>query len=158
MILLARGVFLKKNGERYYPAPYMPIGSIYLTVSNDNPSKWFGGTWEKMPGGYLYACVNSIGNSSYTGIGTRPHTLTISEMPSHTHIQNSHKHNIPYRNDGGPYDISIYFSYNSGNVKTWWNGSICTDTTTATNQNTGGGQAHSHDIAYKGVWCWKRIA
>ena len=51
VILLAKGVILKKNGEKYYPAPYMPIGSIYLTVSNDNPSKWFGGTWEKMSGG-----------------------------------------------------------------------------------------------------------
>lgn len=142
MILLARGVFLKKNGERYYPAPYMPIGSIYLTVSNDNPSKWFGGTWEKMTGGYLYAADYTISNSSYTGLGTQGHTLTINEMPSHTH-------NVYGAMSGNTWPIT-----NTGND--WqlttkdWNEDMLT--------YTGGSQAHSHNIAYIGVWCWKRIA
>lgn len=134
---MARGVFLKKNGERYYPAPYMPIGSIYLTVSNDNPSRWFGGTWEKMSGGYLYACVNSIGNSSYTGSGTQPHTLTLNEIPAHTHSWGSW---IDWYQKGGT------------------TGTVSAGNSISATSSAGGGQAHSHNIAYIGVWCWKRIA
>lgn len=145
---MARGVFLKKNGEKYYPAPYMPIGSIYLTVSNDNPSKWFGGTWEKMSGGYLYACVNSIDNSSYTGLGTQGHTLTTNEMPSHSHPYNQWLFNGSSASGthyGYGWESDTGIMYN--NMPSSW-GSI---------GNTGGGQAHSHNIAYIGVWCWKRI-
>lgn len=141
---MARGVFLKKNGERYYPAPYMPIGSIYLIVSNDNPSKWFGGTWEKMSGGYLYACVNSIGNSSYTGSSTQPHTLTVEQIPSHRHMIG--------RNWQGA-GFAIPYSDNNSSWRLENGGTNCVNT-----KATGGGQAHSHNIAYIGVWCWKRIA
>lgn len=148
MILLARGVFLKKNGERYYPAPYMPIGSIYLTVSNDNPSTYFGGTWEKMSGGYLYACVNSIGNSSYTGSSTQPHTLTIEQIPAHSHgiTVKAHWGDAGNTNEEN-YNIGTKWDTNWAN-RSWMNFA----------SNTGGGQAHSHNIAYIGVWCWKRIA
>lgn len=151
---MARGVFLKKGNEKYYPAPYMPIGSIYLTVSNDNPSKWFGGTWEKMSGGYLYACVNSIGNSSYTGSSTQPHTLTINEMPSHNHRHRQWLMNGP--SSGGNH---YGFDYRAG-----YGTAIDTDSYSDSgevrygNFPTGGGQAHSHNIAYIGIWCWKRIA
>lgn len=145
---MAKGVFLKKNGERYYPAPYMPIGSIYLTVSNDNPSKWFGGTWEKMSGGYLYACINSIGNSSYTGSSTQGHRLTAKEsgLPNHQHSiepyggwgawgSGSHTGMI---NQMGANKFNQYYANWCGEKDAEYE--------------------HSHNIAYIGVWCWKRIA
>ena len=146
---MAKGVFLKKGNEKYYPAPYMPIGSIYLTVSNDNPSRWFGGTWEKMSGGYLYACVNSIGNSSYTGNSTQPHTLTIKEIPSHNH------NFVKERNGSFMIDTSNQGQWGSAIIQT---SGYTAQPTGVTIDKTGGGQAHSHNIAYIGVWCWKRIA
>lgn len=160
MILLARGVFLKKNGERYYPAPYMPIGSIYLTVNNVNPSTYFGGTWEKLSGGYIYCAANIIEKTIYTGWGTQAATgntgsttLTIDQIPSH-------KHTVYNVNNGGPVQVTegygIAFEQNAP-FKTW--GAIM-------NMNrTGGGQGHTHtlnnhthNIASIDVFMWKRIA
>lgn len=150
MILLARGVFLKKNGEKYYPAPYMPIGSIYLTVSNDNPSKWFGGTWEKMSGGYLYACVNSIGNSSYTGISTQGHALTQGQLPKVTgHIE--------FTPVDGFNCYGCFTNYGSSSQKVSAARNSL-QTTWGADLSFGNNEAHSHNIAYIGVWCWKRIA
>lgn len=38
---MAKAVWLKQGSEKYYPAPYWPIGSIYISVVNTNPSHMF---------------------------------------------------------------------------------------------------------------------
>lgn len=148
---MAKGVFLKKGNEKYYPAPYMPIGSIYLTVSNDNPSKWFGGTWEKMSGGYLYACVNGIGNSSYTGSGTQGHQLTQAQLPKIT----GHLEFTPV--DGFSCN-GVFTNYASNNPQKVSAARNSLQTTWGADLAFGNNEAHRHNIAYIGVWCWKRIA
>lgn len=157
-----KAVYLKdNNNNKVVTVPYYRVGDLFLTTIATNPSNFLGGKWELFGPGRCLVCVDTsqteFNSVKKTG-GEKSHTLTIAEMPSHTHIQNSHKHNIPYRNDGGPYDVSIYFSYNGGNVKTWWNSSICTDTTTATNQNTGGGGAHNNLQPYITCYIWIRTA
>lgn len=76
--------------------------------------------------------------------GEVQHTLTEAEMPSHTHIQNAHKHSIQHNFDSNS---------NTGHVRSGSlsasgtdNGPI--DNTTATNQDTGGDDPHNNMPPY----------
>lgn len=71
-----------------------PVGSIYMSVNNVNPSTLFGGTWEQISGKFLLAsssgrAAGTTGGAetvSYTPAGSvGNHTLTAAEMPAHTH-------------------------------------------------------------------------
>lgn len=56
---MAKAVWLKQGSEKYYPAPYWPIGSIYISVVNTNPSQWFGGTWQSFGSGRVLVGVDT---------------------------------------------------------------------------------------------------
>lgn len=56
-----------------------PVGAYYLGNVSKSPASLFGGTWSALTGRFLYC---NSGNS--TG-GANTHTLTTSEMPSHSH-------------------------------------------------------------------------
>ena len=65
-----------------------PIGQPYVTQENKNPSEILGfGTWERTKGKVLVGLdeddtyFNEIGKTG----GSKTHTQTIDEMPSHTH-------------------------------------------------------------------------
>ena len=64
-------------------ADIYPIGSIYMSVNNVNPSTVFGGTWEQIKDKFLLACGDTYNNGATGGEAT--HTLTSNEMPSHNH-------------------------------------------------------------------------
>jgi len=141
-----------------------PIGSVFLAVVATDPATLLGfGTWARIAEGQLLAGYKSgdadFGTVEGTG-GTKTHTLTSDEMPSHTHVQDAHDH-----------DISAYIrTASSGSVTTTIlkqedttstsqaPGTTKTTTTTATNQNTGGGEAHNNLPPYVVVYVWKRTA
>lgn len=69
-----------------------PVGSIYMSVAAVNPSTLFGGTWEAITGKFLLSTSSS--HALGTTGGEETHTLTKSEMPSHTHTGPSHTHSV----------------------------------------------------------------
>lgn len=60
-----------------------PVGAIFQTTSDVNPNDYFGvGVWEKIENAFLYGSGTKIAKSMG---GEETHTLTLSEMPSHSH-------------------------------------------------------------------------
>lgn len=173
-------IFVNIAGEAY------PVGSIYMSVNNTNPSVLFGGTWERLKDTFLLASGDTY-TAGNTG-GEATHTLTTDEMPSHTHIQNSHNHtqnshyhtppNSSFKFLTTDADIilnstkraytdqsssGVHYAFASaaknGIGETNTGGTIATNkSTTATNQDTGGSQAHNNMPPYLTVFMWKRIA
>ena len=69
---------------------FYPVGSLYFSISSINPTNYFGGTWELYCPGRTIVGVDeddtnfSTANNSNT-IGEKEVTLTIKEIPPHTH-------------------------------------------------------------------------
>ena len=81
-----------KNGNKIYPCPYYPVGSIYISINDTNPKVFFGGTWEKINSKFLIASGTAQGeageiyNFAVGGTGGEySHKLTVNEMPKHGH-------------------------------------------------------------------------
>ncbi len=132
-----------------------PVGSIYMSTVNVDPATLFGGTWEQLEDRFLlgagstYTAGDSGGSDTHAHT-TGNHTLTVNEIPSHTH--------------------NIYGG--SGDVPDWFGGSgnaygIQARSGTAYNYlgYTGSGQAHNHGNTgsssnmppYIVVYMWKRL-
>ncbi len=126
------------NNELY------PIGSIYMSVNNVNPSTLFGGSWEQIKDRFLLGCGNDFVNGS-TG-GEREHTLTINEMPKHSHgVEAGGKgvSGFPTNNIGFASSIAQFTTNGGLSV-----GEI---------SNNGGSQSHNNMPPYLAVYMWKRV-
>ncbi|MDD7755878.1 MAG: hypothetical protein PUJ51_15415 [Clostridiales bacterium] len=121
---------------------YFPIGSIYISTYNINPSESLGGVWEQIKDKFLLASGDTyhIGNTG----GEATHTLTVNEIPSHNHRQTV----TASRSGSG----STYVSWNANNL--FGN----KDTGARNTLNTGGGNAHNNMPPYIVVSVWKRIS
>lgn len=71
-----------------------PIGSIYLSVTDTNPSTLFGGVWEQIKDKFLLGSGDSHANGTIGGSETHAHTM------SHSHTINSHSHVVPSHTHG----------------------------------------------------------
>jgi hypothetical protein len=72
-----------------------PVGSIYISANSTSPATLFGGTWQAFGNGKAlvgYDASDSDFNMVERTLGSKTHTQTVNEMPSHTHTQNSHNH------------------------------------------------------------------
>lgn len=107
-----------------------------MSVNNTNPATLFGGTWEQLKDRFLLGAGDTYTNGA-TG-GEAEHTLTIAEIPAHSH------------------NLGQFVSTNSGSV----NGlleEINKNAYGALNTNeTGGGKAHNNMPPYLVVYMWRR--
>ena len=117
-----------------------PVGSIYMSVNATNPAELFGGTWERLKDRFLLAAGDAYAAGS-TG-GEAQHTLTVNEMPSHTHITR-----LDWSNTKG-WGIA---ASESGDT----NATVDSGTVTGA---AGGGKPHNNMPPYLAVYMWKRIA
>lgn len=130
-----------------------PVGAIYMSVNSTSPSTLFGGTWQRLEDTFLYATSGTADTGYQATAGEATHTLTVNEMPSHTHIQDPHVHTQNGSYSAGSGSENAYTM--SSNRKKQY---VSTVERTATNQNTGGGQAHNNMPPYMKVYMWKRTA
>lgn len=110
-LLIKEEEIIKFNVDLIYP-----VGSIYMSFSEINPSILFGGTWQKVTGRFLLGS-GQAGANAYDGFGPLNdngyifgagstggqfmNQLTTAQIPSHSHtvsIDNggSHSHQTPY--------------------------------------------------------------
>ena len=72
-----------------------PVGSIYISMSNTNPSTLFGGEWEQLDSGYMLQSTSTSSNqkggastATFTPAGTvEDTTLSTNQIPAHTHTR-----------------------------------------------------------------------
>lgn len=74
-------VFRNRQNEKIYPCPYMPVGSIYLSLNDTNPSTYFGGTWELIKDKFLIGAGGSYSVSSTGGSTTHNHGYRVGFHP-----------------------------------------------------------------------------
>lgn len=113
-----------------------PVGSIYLSYSHVSPAQTFGGTWTRISNTFLWA-VDASGEIGLTG-GAKTHTLTVNELPSHSHG-------------------SVYSGTASGTKNTAWLASGG-DKMAYGALYAGGGAAHNNMPPYIQVSAWRRTA
>ena len=124
-----------------------PVGSIYINASvSTNPGTLLGfGTWVAFGAGRVPVGIDAtqteFDTAEETG-GAKTHTLSISEIPAHTHNQGSHDSSA---GDGGAYNTEFIRDHsdtaNGPNVES---------------SSTGGGGAHNNLQPYIVVYMWKR--
>lgn len=169
----------KVDGRQLSLDNVYPIGSIYLSVSSTDPSELFGGTWEVFGTGRALVGVDTsqteFNTVEKTG-GAKTHTLTTSQIPSHTHTftgtsattdsKGAHTHQIGTDKDVAYTSGGACWSVHSGTSgAAYVNGYTSsagahTHTVTAkgTNSSTGGDEAHNNLQPYITCYMWKRTA
>ena len=131
-----------------------PVGSIYMSVNNESPATFLGGTWEQIEDTFLLAAGSSFAAGATGGAATHHHstaghTLTVSEIPSHTHGVQGWRYNN--QSSGDKWSTSYTKLSDSPSSST-------------PVLATGGGRAHNHGDTgdasslppYLAVYMWKR--
>lgn len=174
---MSKGIVFKSGTEKIYPCSFYPIGSVYISFSNTNPTTYFGGTWEQIKDKFLLCCGNSYPVNSVGG--ETSHVLSLNEMPNHGHsftTSNNGYHDHQVALNGDP-NFNIYYRLSWGSSNTGYcisgnniNGqssgasypSIAKGNGghvhTGNTDGSGGSQAHNNMPPYIAVYVWRRIS
>ena len=124
-----------------------PVGSIYMNINSTDPNTLLGfGSWSRFGEGKVLVSQNSsdtdFDTAEETG-GSKTHTLTVSEIPSHTHTE------------GG---VQEFGTTSSSSVSSNRNTGFASPGNQFETQATGGGSAHNILQPYIVVYMWKRTS
>lgn len=126
------------------------VGDIIFSTSDENPSTIYGGTWVAWGKGQVPVGVDTS-DSDFNTVektgGEKEHTLTVDEMPSHSHIQTWNGNIMVGGGSGGESTNGSYL--NEGGNGTY--------PATLTN-NVGNSHSHNNLQPYITCYMWKRIA
>jgi hypothetical protein len=121
-----------------------PVGSIYFTASVVSPSTSIGGTWVRYAQGKCLFGVDDADTDfalETTG-GEKEHTLTVAEMPSHTHAEK----NSETSTHGTTISVGSFPWYQKvGDIS-------------VQSGPSGGDQPHENLPPYIAIYIWKRTA
>lgn len=140
-----------------------PVGSLYMSILNNDPTILFGGTWEKIKDKFILASGDNY--EAGTIGGEENHLLTVDEMPGHTHDIS----------EGGEHDHNQNFlefrwptNYNGtklvGRPQSLEAQSTDEQATTSEGSHShiissaGGGLSHNNMPPYLAVYIWKRTS
>lgn len=135
-----------------YPRVWLPVGTIYYNRYDisDEIAQYFVGTWERCLQGEVLVGVNESDDdfkTSWGTFGTKTHTLTVTEMPSHAHSLSSP-------------NGTLYADINSSTYITM----AASGSTWITNRgqismgNNGGSQAHNNVQPSRMAYAWIRVS
>jgi hypothetical protein len=135
-----------------------PVGAVYVSVVNTNPSTFLGGTWASFGAGQTLVGVNTADTDFSTVLktgGAKTVTLGMNQIPVHGgHVSTDGNQNWEGR--GGYYLTTSSFGTYGTTGRGW--------TVQSGNEvipcgsNLGGGQAHSNLQPYITVYFWRRTA
>ncbi|WP_430602217.1 hypothetical protein IGJ02_002528 [Enterococcus sp. DIV0724b] len=145
-------VQLEEKGNLLYPKTHTsaidglidliyPVGSIYMSTKDIDLNSFIGGTWERIKGKVLVGVDETDVDfvAGKTG-GSKTHTLTVNEMPSHGH------------------QLGLTKGTNPAVSGTGTSGFLWGDAENKMSKNSGGGLAHNNLQPYKTVFIWQRTA
>ena len=152
-----------------------PVGSIYMSVKNTNPSTYFGGTWVAWGTGRVPVGVNAndtnFATVEKTG-GASTVTLTAAQLPSHTHAKGTlatasaggHTHDLNNQktswgtSGGNRVLIDATSGYTAVSNKTTTSAGSHSHTISGATAASGSGSAHNNLQPYITCYMWKRTA
>lgn len=136
------GISKEKLKAEVYESIY-PIGSMYVNFTdNTNPATLLGfGTWTAVTGRVVvgYDAAQTEFNAAEKTGGAKTHTLTIAEIPAHSHNLNAKAGS----GGGGTYGLLDRMG---------------DSVNTLTSVSQGGGEAHNNLQPYIVGYVWKRIS
>lgn len=92
LYLSSTSIVHKRGGKWYYLNKLLdniyPVGSIFISTVNTNPSTYFGGTWKRIKGRFLLAADDSTYKLGGTG-GESSHTLSTKELPGSVTVRDN---------------------------------------------------------------------
>ena len=180
MLSLTELSWYDKNGKLQNILDFVyPVGSIYMTTNNQDPSTLFGGEWVSWGSGRVPVGVNTLDTDfatvEKTG-GEKTHKLTVDELAEHEHSGTSTSMSaVGFANEaiGGSISFTDYGgtvthtvkieTENNTSQKTYYEtgtklDGVKTNITQKYAVKAGGGMSHNNLQPYITCYMWKRTA